>query len=94
MGWLITKYLVTAGIIVAVSEVAKRNDKLGALFVALPTVTILAIIWLGGRRKGSRKVESFGQVMDQGCLPTQTTIMRWTADLRTIQDLIFGMRGL
>ena len=46
MGWLITKYLLTAGIIVGVSEVAKRNDKFGALLVALPTVTILVVIWL------------------------------------------------
>jgi hypothetical protein len=46
MGWLITKYLITATVIVAASELAKRNDKLGALLVALPTVTILAMIWL------------------------------------------------
>ena len=46
MGWLITKYLITAGIIVGVSEVAKRNDRLGALLVALPIVTILTILWL------------------------------------------------
>ena len=58
MGWLITKYLVTAGIIVAVSEVAKRNDKLGALFVALPTVTILAIIWLYIEDQPNTKIAS------------------------------------
>ncbi|MFC0118480.1 DUF3147 family protein [Pseudoalteromonas xiamenensis] len=46
MGWLIIKYLVTAAVVVAVSEVAKRSDKLGALIVALPMVTILAMIWL------------------------------------------------
>ena len=46
MGWIIFKYLVTAAIVVAVSEVAKRSDKLGALIVALPLVTILAMIWL------------------------------------------------
>ena len=46
MGWLITKYLLTTGIIVGVSEIARRNDKFGALLVALPTVTILVVIWL------------------------------------------------
>jgi hypothetical protein len=40
MGWLITKYLLAAEITVGASEVAKRNDKLGAL----PTVTILALL--------------------------------------------------
>lgn len=46
MAWLIFKYLTTAGIVVLVSEVAKRSDKLGALIAALPLVTILALIWL------------------------------------------------
>lgn len=46
MTWLITKYLLTAGIVVLVSELAKRSDKLGALVAALPLVTILALIWL------------------------------------------------
>ena len=40
MGWIIFKYLVTAAIVVAVSEVAKRSDKLGALIVALPLVYV------------------------------------------------------
>lgn len=46
MSWLITKYLLTAGIVVLVSEIAKRSDKLGGLVAALPLVTILALIWL------------------------------------------------
>lgn len=40
------KYLITAAIVVAVSEFAKRSDKLGALVSALPMVTILVMIWL------------------------------------------------
>ena len=46
MGWLVTKYLVTAAVVVAVSELAKRSDKLGAFIAALPLVTVLALIWL------------------------------------------------
>lgn len=46
MVWLITKYLLTAGVVVAVSEIAKRSDRLGALIAALPLVTLLALIWL------------------------------------------------
>ena len=41
MHWLITKYLITAAVVVLVSEIAKRSDKLGALVAALPLVTIL-----------------------------------------------------
>ncbi len=46
MGWLITKYLLTAAVVVIVSEVAKRSDKLGGFLAALPLVTFLALIWL------------------------------------------------
>jgi len=56
MGWIIFKYLVTAAIVVAVSEVAKRSDKLGALIVALPLVTILAMIWLYVEKQPTEKI--------------------------------------
>lgn len=46
MTWLLTKYLITAAIVVLVSELARRSDKLGALIAALPMVTILTLIWL------------------------------------------------
>ena len=40
------KYLITAGVVVAVSELAKKSDKLGAFMVAMPLVTILAMCWI------------------------------------------------
>lgn len=46
MKLLIIKYLLTAAIIVAVSEIAKRMDRAGALIAALPTTTLLVLIWL------------------------------------------------
>lgn len=46
MSWLIAKYLITAGMVVLISELAKRNDNLGALVAALPLVSILTLIWL------------------------------------------------
>lgn len=46
MLWIVTKYLITAAVVVLISEVAKVNDKLGGLVAALPIVTFLALIWL------------------------------------------------
>lgn len=46
MQYLIIKYLITAGVVVAVSELAKRSDRLGAFIAALPLVTVLTLIWL------------------------------------------------
>jgi uncharacterized membrane protein (GlpM family) len=37
MLWLITKYSITALLVVLISELAKRSDKLGGLVAALPT---------------------------------------------------------
>jgi hypothetical protein len=56
MTWLVTKYAITAAIIVLVSEVAKRSDKLGALVAALPMVTILVLIWLHVEGQPASKV--------------------------------------
>jgi F0F1-type ATP synthase assembly protein I len=46
MTWLISKYLITAAVVVIVSEAARRSDRLGGLLAALPLVTVLVLIWL------------------------------------------------
>jgi len=46
MAWIITKYLLTAGMVVFISEVAKRSDKLGGFIAALPLITLLTLTWL------------------------------------------------
>jgi hypothetical protein len=56
MGWLVTKYLITAAVVVLVSEVAKRSDRLGGLFAALPLITVLALIWLYVERQPQSKI--------------------------------------
>lgn len=56
MTWIIFKYAITAGLIVLISEVAKRSDKLGALIAALPMVTILAMIWLYVEKQPDEKI--------------------------------------
>jgi uncharacterized membrane protein (GlpM family) len=56
MSWIITKYLITAAVVVMISEVAKRSDKLGGLVAALPMVTILALIWLYVENQATEKI--------------------------------------
>lgn len=46
MVYLIIKALLSAVIIVAVSEIAKRSPAAGALVASLPLVSILGMIWL------------------------------------------------
>lgn len=56
MAWLITKYAVTAAIVVLVSEIAKRSDRLGGLIAALPLVTVLALVWLHVEQQPEQKL--------------------------------------
>lgn len=46
MYYLIFKYLLTASMVVIISEIAKRYDRVGAIIVSLPLVTILVMIWM------------------------------------------------
>ncbi len=70
MAWLLTKYLVTAGVVVLVSEFAKRHDKLGALVAALPLVTVLTLIWLYVEKQPTEKLANHAWYTFWYVLPT------------------------
>lgn len=76
---LIAKYAITAFVIVVVSEVAKRSDKLGALISSLPFVTIMVMIWLYIEKQGSRKIGNHAYYTFWYVLPTlpMFLIMPW-----------------
>jgi hypothetical protein len=44
--FLASKYLITAALVVLISEVVKYTGKFRALIAALPLVTVLVLIWL------------------------------------------------
>ena len=46
MFYLVTKAVVSAIIIVIVSETARRNPGTGALIASLPMISVLGMIWL------------------------------------------------
>jgi len=54
--WIITKYFLTAAVVVIVSELAKRSDKLGGFVASLPIVTVLALIWLYVEKQSPEKI--------------------------------------
>lgn len=56
MAWIITKYFITAAVVVLVSELAKRSDKLGGFVAALPLVTVLTLIWLYVENQPAEKI--------------------------------------
>ncbi len=70
MQYLIVKYLVTAGVVVLVSELAKRSDRLGGLVAALPLVTVLTLIWLYVEQQPSAKIANHAYYTFWYVLPT------------------------
>lgn len=44
--YLVLKFGLSAALIVAVSEIAKRSSLMGALVASLPLTSILAMVWL------------------------------------------------
>ena len=56
MTWIITKYFLTAAIVVLVSESAKLSDRFGGFIAALPLVTILTLIWLYVEQQPAEKI--------------------------------------
>lgn len=64
------KYLITAGLVVVVSEFAKRSDKLGGLIAALPLVTVLTLIWLYVEQQPASKIANHAYYTFWYVLPT------------------------
>ncbi len=56
VGWLVTKYATTALLVVVISEVARRNDRLGGLVASLPWVTLLAMLWMWFEKLPSERI--------------------------------------
>ncbi|AGN82442.1 TPA: DUF3147 family protein [Pseudomonas putida] len=70
MAWIITKYLLTAGLVILVSELAKRSDKLGGLVAALLLVTVLTLVWLYLENQSMEKISNHAWYTFWYVLPT------------------------
>lgn len=70
MSWIVTKYLITAAVVVLVSEIAKRSDKLGSFVSALPMITILTLVWMYFEKQPNSKLASHMQYTFWYVVPT------------------------
>jgi len=92
------KYLVTAGVVVLVSEIAKRSDKLGGLVAALPLVTVLTLIWLYVEQQPDAKIANHAYYTFWYVLPTLPMFLlfpyllpKWGFVLSLLACVIFTM---
>jgi uncharacterized membrane protein (GlpM family) len=70
MAWIITKYLLTAGMVVLISEVAKRSDRLGGFIAALPLMTVLTLVWLYLENQPEEKIANHAYYTFWYVIPT------------------------
>ena len=70
MAWVVIKYLLTAGMVVLISEVAKRSDKLGGFIAALPLMTLLTLIWLYVENQTEEKIATHAYYTFWYVIPT------------------------
>lgn len=70
MGYLVFKYAITAGLVVMISEVARRSDRMGALIASLPLVTVLTLVWLYVEQQPLGKISNHAYYTFWYVLPT------------------------
>lgn len=68
--YLLFKTLITALVVVSVSELAKRNTLVAAIVGALPIVSILTFIWVYTEIKSTAKVAELCQGIGVFVIPT------------------------
>lgn len=76
------KVLITALLVVAISEVGKRSSALGALIASLPLTSLLAFVWLYGESGDTEKIANLSQSIFWYVLPSLVLFIALPALLR------------
>ena len=61
MIWYLVKLLVSALIIVLISEVSKKLPLLGSLIASIPLISVLGMIWMYGEKVNVSKIASHAE---------------------------------
>lgn len=82
--YLLFKYSITALIVVVVSEVARRSDRVGAWIASLPLVTILTLVWLFVENQPNEKLTNHMYYTFWYVLPTLPMFLAYPWLLKTL----------
>ena len=61
MLWYSIKLVLTAAIIVLISEISKKLPILGSLIASLPLISVLGMIWMYGETKNIEKIATHAE---------------------------------
>jgi hypothetical protein len=70
MIFYIVKIIITAVIIVAISEVSKRSTLIGGILVAIPLVSFISFIWIYLETKNSERIAALSTSIFWMVLPS------------------------
>ena len=70
MTYYFVKLFLSAGLIVAISEISKRSGYLGGLIASLPLVSLLAIGWMWFETHDAAKIADFSRGVFWFVLPS------------------------
>lgn len=70
MTYYLVKLFLSAGLIVAISEISKRSGYLGGLIASLPLVSLLAIGWMWFETHDAAKIADFSRGVFWFVLPS------------------------
>jgi F0F1-type ATP synthase assembly protein I len=93
MAHIIIKYVLSAAIVVAVSEIAKRNSLVGGLIASLPLVSLMGMIWLYQETRDTAKVAALSTSIFWLVLPSLVFFVIFPALLKR-QVLFYPALGL
>ena len=91
MFYAIIKVLITAIIIIVASEIAKEKSLLAGLIISMPTVTVLALIWLYWDTHDIQQVKNLTNNTLLMILPSLTFFIFLPILLRFEINFIFSM---
>jgi hypothetical protein len=83
LGFLLTKTLISALIIVAVTEIAKRSAAMGALVASLPLVSVLSMIWFWRDTGDAVRLANYSQATFWYVIPSLPMFLMIPILLRT-----------
>jgi hypothetical protein len=73
--YYLVKIVVTTGLIVIISEVAKRSSLVGAILASIPLVSVLAMLWLYVDTKDAAKISALSTNIFWLVLPSLTLFL-------------------
>ena len=61
MIWYLVKVVLSAILIVLISEISKKLPLLGSLIASLPLISVIGMIWMYGEKADSEKIASHSE---------------------------------